>query len=154
MQEFPCEDLRADRQPEFTQIDLEMSFVDVEDILSMTEGFISYLFKSVLDMEICTPLPRLSYNEAMERYGSDKPDTRFDMEIQDFSDLVSDCGFGVFADAVKTEEASEPLSAKNSASVLTRKEIDKPQLKGKRNRQPKGPCYARWVEQKTVMLLC
>lgn len=120
---FRDEDLRADRQPEFTQIDLEMSFVDVEDILSMTEGFISYLFKSVLDMEICTPLPRLSYNEAMERYGSDKPDTRSDMEIQDFSDLVSDCGFGVFADArLKTEEASEPV-AKNSASVLTRRKL-------------------------------
>ena len=144
---FRDEDLRADRQPEFTQIDLEMSFVDVEDILSMTEGFISYLFKSVLDMEICTPLPRLSYNEAMERYGSDKPDTRFDMEIQDFSDLVSDCGFGVFADAVKNGGSVRAIVAKNSASVLTRKEIDK-LTEMVRGIGAKGLAYARWVDEK------
>ena len=144
---FRDEDLRADRQPEFTQIDLEMSFVDVEDILSMTEGFISYLFKSVLDMEICTPLPRLSYNEAMERYGSDKPDTRFDMEIQDFSDLVSDCGFGVFADAVKNGGSVRAIVAKNSASVLTRKEIDK-LTEMVRGIGAKGLAYVRWVDEK------
>lgn len=144
---FRDEDLRADRQPEFTQIDLEMSFVDVEDILSMTEGFISYLFKSVLDMEICTPLPRLCYNEAMERYGSDKPDTRFDMEIQDFSDLVSDCGFGVFADAVKNGGSVRAIVAKNSASVLTRKEIDK-LTEMVRGIGAKGLAYVRWVDEK------
>lgn len=144
---FRDEDLRADRQPEFTQIDLEMSFVDVEDILSMTEGFISYLFKNVLDMEIPAPLPRLSYTEAMNRYGSDKPDTRFGMEIQDFSDMVADCGFGVFADAVKNGGSVRAIVAKNSASVLTRKEIDK-LTEMVRGIGAKGLAYVRWVDEK------
>ena len=144
---FRDEDLRADRQPEFTQIDLEMSFVDVEDILSMTEGFIKYLFKSVLDLDITTPLPRLTYTEALERYGSDKPDTRFGMEIQDFSELVRDCGFGVFADAVKNGGSVRAIVAKNSSSVLTRKEIDKLTeiVKGI---GAKGLAYVRWVDEK------
>ena len=144
---FRDEDLRADRQPEFTQIDLEMSFVDVEDILSMTEGFIKYLFKNVLDLDITTPLPRLTYTEAMERYGSDKPDTRFGMEIQNFSELVRDCGFGVFADAVKNGGSVRAIVAKNSSSVLTRKEIDKltEMVKGI---GAKGLAYVRWVDEK------
>lgn len=144
---FRDEDLRADRQPEFTQIDLEMSFVDVEDILSMTEGFIKYLFKNVLNLDITTPLPRLTYTEAMERYGSDKPDTRFGMEIQDFSELVRDCGFGVFADAVKNGGSVRAIVAKNSSSILTRKEIDKltEMVKGI---GAKGLAYVRWVDEK------
>ncbi len=144
---FRDEDLRADRQPEFTQIDLEMSFVDVEDILSMTEGFIKYLFKNVLNLDITTPLPRLTYTEAMERYGSDKPDTRFGMEIQDFSELVRDCGFGVFADAVKNGGSVRAIVAKNSSSVLTRKEIDKltEMVKGI---GAKGLAYVIWVDEK------
>ncbi len=144
---FRDEDLRADRQPEFTQIDLEMSFVDVEDILSMTEGFIKYLFKNVLNLDITTPLPRLTYTEAMERYGSDKPDTRFGMEIQDFSELVRDCRFGVFADAVKNGGSVRAIVAKNSSSVLTRKEIDKltEMVKGI---GAKGLAYVRWVDEK------
>ena len=144
---FRDEDLRADRQPEFTQIDLEMSFVDVEDILSMTEGFIKYLFKNVLNLDITAPLPRLTYTEAMERYGSDKPDTRFGMEIQDFSELVRDCGFGVFADAVKNGGSVRAIVAKNSSSVLTRKEIDKltEMVKGI---GAKGLAYVRWVDEK------
>ena len=144
---FRDEDLRADRQPEFTQIDLEMSFVDVEDILAMTEGFISYLYKDVLDVDIPTPLPRLSYTEAMNRYGSDKPDTRFEMEIQDFSDIVADCGFGVFADAVKNGGSVRAIVAKNSASVLTRKEIDK-LTEMVRGIGAKGLAFVRWVDEK------
>ena len=144
---FRDEDLRADRQPEFTQIDLEMSFVDVEDILEMTEGFVSYLFKNVLDINIPTPLPRLKYTDAMERYGSDKPDTRFDMEIQNFSDLVENCGFGVFADAVKNGGSVRAIVAKNSSSVLTRKEIDK-LTEMVRGIGAKGLAYVRWVEDK------
>lgn len=144
---FRDEDLRADRQPEFTQIDLEMSFVDVEDILEMTEGFVSYLFKNVLDIDIPTPLPRLKYTDAMERYGSDKPDTRFDMEIQNFSDLVENCGFGVFADAVKNGGSVRAIVAKNSSSVLTRKEIDK-LTEMVRGIGAKGLAYVRWVEDK------
>lgn len=144
---FRDEDLRADRQPEFTQIDLEMSFVDVEDILEMTEGFVSYIFKNVLDIDIPTPLPRLKYTDAMERYGSDKPDTRFDMEIQNFSDLVENCGFGVFADAVKNGGSVRAIVAKNSSSVLTRKEIDK-LTEMVRGIGAKGLAYVRWVEDK------
>ena len=98
---FRDEDLRADRQPEFTQIDLEMSFVDVEDILQLTEGFVKYLFQKVLHMDITTPLPRMTYQEAMERYGSDKPDTRFGMELQDLSDTVKDVDFMVFRSALE-----------------------------------------------------
>lgn len=122
---FRDEDLRADRQPEFTQIDLEMSFVDVEDILQMTEGFVQYLFRKVLDMEIPTPLPRMTYKEAMERYGSDKPDTRFGMELQDLSDIVKDVDFMVFRSALEAGGSVRAIVAKNAASVLTRKEIDK-----------------------------
>ncbi len=144
---FRDEDLRADRQPEFTQIDLEMSFVDVEDILSMAEGFISYLFKNVLDIEIPVPLKRMSYTEAMEKYGSDKPDTRFDMEIKDISDLVKDCGFGVFANAVKDGGSVRAITAKNSSSVLTRKEIDK-LTEMARGIGAKGLAYVRWVDEK------
>ena len=144
---FRDEDLRADRQPEFTQIDLEMSFVDVDDILQMTEGFISYLFKNVLDMDIPVPLPRLSYNEAMNRYGSDKPDTRFGMEIQDISDMVKDCEFGVFANAVKDGGSVRAIVAKNSSSVLSRKEIDK-LTEMVRGIGAKGLAYVRWVDEK------
>lgn len=144
---FRDEDLRADRQPEFTQIDLEMSFVDVDDILEMTEGFISYLFKKVLDKEIPAPFKRLSYTEAMERYGSDKPDTRFDMEIQDISEIVENCGFGVFADAVKNGGSVRAIVAKDSAGTLTRKEIDK-LTEMVRGIGAKGLAFIRWVDEK------
>ncbi len=122
---FRDEDLRADRQPEFTQIDMEMSFVDMEDVLQIGEGYVQRVFREVLGVEIPLPLPRLTYQEAMERYGSDKPDTRYGMEIQDLSDLVKDCGFGVFAGAVAGGGSVRAITAKNAVSVLTRKEIDK-----------------------------
>ncbi len=142
---FRDEDLRADRQPEFTQIDLEMSFVTVEDVLEMVEGFIKRLFADVLDMEIKAPLPRLTYEEAMERYGSDKPDTRFDMEIINLSDLVKDCGFGVFTSAIQNGGSVRAICAKNASGILTRKEIDKltEYVKGI---GAKGLAYVRWVE--------
>ena len=122
---FREEDLRADRQPEFTQIDLEMSFVDMEDVLQMVEGFIAREFKEAMGIDIPLPLPRLTYREAMERFGSDKPDTRYGMELFDVSDLVKDCGFGVFSSAVAGGGSVRGICAKNGAEVYTRKEIDK-----------------------------
>lgn len=144
---FRDEDLRADRQPEFTQIDLEMSFVDVEDILESTEGFISYLFKNVMGVDIPVPLPRLTYTEAMEKYGSDKPDTRFGMEIQDISDIVKDCDFSVFKSAVESGGSVRAIVASDAAKVFTRKEIDKltEMVKGI---GAKGLAYVRWTDEK------
>ena len=142
---FRDEDLRADRQPEFTQIDLEMSFVDVDDILLIAEGFIKKLMKETLDIDIPTPLPRLSYNDAMNRYGSDKPDTRFGMEITDISDIVKSCGFGVFTSAIENGGSVRGIVAKNGASVLTRKEIDKLTETAK-GIGAKGLAYIRWVD--------
>ena len=142
---FRDEDLRADRQPEFTQIDLEMSFVDVDDILEVAEGFIAKLMKETLDIDIPMPLPRLSYTEAMERYGSDKPDTRFGMEITDISDVVKSCGFGVFTGAIENGGSVRGIVAKNGASVLTRKEIDKLTETAK-GIGAKGLAYIRWVD--------
>ena len=139
------EDLRADRQPEFTQIDLEMSFVEPEDIYAIAEGYISRLFKEVLGVEIPTPLPRLTYTEAMNDYGSDKPDTRFDMKIKDISDIVENCGFGVFADTVKNGGTVRAINAKNAANVYTRKEIDKLTEEAK-GIGAKGLAFIRWSE--------
>ncbi len=142
---FRDEDLRADRQPEFTQIDLEMSFVDVEDIMEMGEGFIKRLFKDVLNVDIPTPLPRLTYTDAMNRYGSDKPDTRFGMEITDISEIVKGCGFGVFTSAIEAGGSVRAITAKNAAGTLTRKEIDK-LTEYVRGIGAKGLAYVRWVE--------
>ena len=142
---FRDEDLRADRQPEFTQIDLEMSFVDVEDIMEMGEGFIKRLFKDVLNVDIPAPLPRLTYTDAMNRYGSDKPDTRFGMEITDISEIVKGCGFGVFTSAIEAGGSVRAITAKNAAGTLTRKEIDK-LTEYVRGIGAKGLAYVRWVE--------
>lgn len=146
---FRDEDLRADRQPEFTQIDMEMSFVDVEDVLEMIEGLIKRVFKDVLDKDVPMPLPRLTYRDAMERYGSDKPDTRFGMEIVDLSDLVKDCGFGVFTSAIEAGGSVRCITAKNAAGVYTRKEIDK-LTEYVRGIGAKGLAYVRWVEDKPL----
>mgnify|MGYP000985561379 FL=1 len=142
---FRDEDLRADRQPEFTQIDLEMSFVDVEDIMKMAEGFVQREFKEVMGIDIPVPLPRLKYTDAMNRYGSDKPDTRFGMEIVDISDKVKSCGFGVFTSAIEAGGSARAITAKNAASVLTRKEIDK-LTEYVRGIGAKGLAYVRWVD--------
>lgn len=122
---FRDEDLRADRQPEFTQIDLEMSFVDIDDVLGMVEGYISRVFKEALGVEIPMPIPRLTYSQVMERFGSDKPDTRYAMELVDLSDLVKDCGFGVFTGAIQGGGSVRGITAKNAVAALSRKEIDK-----------------------------
>ncbi len=120
---FRDEDLRADRQPEFTQIDMEMSFIGEEDIMALSEGLIAYIFQEVLGVTIPTPLPRLTYQEAMARYGLDKPDTRFGMELVEISDIVKDSGFKVFADVVKKGGIVKALNAKGCVD-MTRKEID------------------------------
>ncbi len=120
---FRDEDLRADRQPEFTQIDLEMSFVNVEDVLEINEGFIKKAFKEALDVDLETPFLRMSWQEAMDRYGSDKPDLRFGMELKNVSDLVAGCGFKVFADAVANGGSVRAINA-NGCGKFSRKEID------------------------------
>ena len=122
---FRDEDLRADRQPEFTQVDVEMSFVDMEDVLEMGEGYMKRVFKEALGVEIETPLPRLTFKEAMERFGSDKPDTRYAMELYDLSDIVKDCEFSVFSSAVAGGGSVRGITAKNAVTTYTRKEIDK-----------------------------
>jgi aspartyl-tRNA synthetase len=122
---FRDEDLRADRQPEFTQIDLEMSFVEMEDVLARGEGYMKRVFKDTLGIDIPTPLPRLTFKEAMERYGSDKPDTRYGMELIDLSDIVKNTEFVVFKGALENCGSVRAIKAENAASILTRKEIDK-----------------------------
>lgn len=146
---FRDEDLRADRQPEFTQIDVEMSFVDMEDVLSMIEGFVKRLFKEAIGREVETPLPRLTYKEAMERYGSDKPDTRYEMEIFDLAQAVSGCGFGVFTGALESGGRVCGINAKNAYSVLTRKEIDK-LVELVKGIGAKGIAWIRYAEDGTV----
>lgn len=120
---FRDEDLRADRQPEFTQIDLEMSFVNVDDVLTINEGFVKRVFKEALGVELETPFLRMPYAEAMERFGSDKPDIRFGMELVNVSELVADCGFKVFTDAVAGGGSVRAINAKGCAK-FSRKEID------------------------------
>ncbi|MGI5888278.1 MAG: aspartate--tRNA ligase [Oscillospiraceae bacterium] len=122
---FRDEDLRADRQPEFTQIDLEMSFVDVDDIIDINEQFLKTLFHEILGIELETPFPRLKWDDAMAKYGSDKPDLRFGMEISDLTDIAKGSSFGVFRDAVESGGTVRAINAKGLADKLTRKEIDR-----------------------------
>ncbi|MDD4504348.1 MAG: aspartate--tRNA ligase [Clostridiaceae bacterium] len=122
---FRDEDLRADRQPEFTQIDMELSFVEKEDVMELNEGLLKKVFKEVLDVEIPTPFKILTYKEAMERYGSDKPETRFGLELKEIGDLVKDSGFKVFADAIKNDGIVKAINAEGLGEKLSRKEIDR-----------------------------
>ncbi len=122
---FRDEDLRANRQPEFTQVDIEMSFVDVEDVLNMNEGLIKKLFKEILDVDIKLPLKRIPYNEAMERYGVDKPDTRFGYELVDVSEILKDSGFKVFSGAIKNGGSVRLINIDGKAEDFSRKDIDK-----------------------------
>ena len=120
---FRDEDLRSDRQPEFTQIDLEMAFVDVDDIIAINEGFIKKVFREILDVDVTIPLRRLTFATAMDRFGSDKPDLRFGMELVNVSDLLADSGLGVFANAI-SEGGSVRLINVPGGATMTRKEID------------------------------
>ncbi|WNX86274.1 aspartate--tRNA ligase [Agathobaculum sp. NTUH-O15-33] len=122
---FRDEDLRADRQPEFTQIDLEMSFVEQDDVIAVNEGFISRVFQEVLGVDIPLPLPRLTWREAMDRFGSDKPDTRFGFEIKNISDIAAKCEFGVFKGAIEAGGTVRLININGYADKFPRKEIDK-----------------------------
>ena len=120
---FRDEDLRADRQPEFTQIDMELSFVDEEDVMSVNERLLQKLFKEVLDVDIKLPIQRMPYQEAMDRFGSDKPDTRFGMELKDISDIVKNCGFGVFTGALENGGSVRGINVEGQGA-MPRKKID------------------------------
>lgn len=122
---FRDEDLRADRQPEFTQIDLEMSFAGVDDVIEVQEGFIKRIMKDIKGIDIETPFPRLSYDEAMERYGSDKPDTRFDIELIKLNDFFKDCSFEVFTNTLKDGGDIRGICIPGGAELYSRKKIDK-----------------------------
>ncbi len=123
---FRDEDLRADRQPEFTQIDCEMSFVDEEDVMGIMEKMLQEIFKEVLDVDIQLPIQRMTYREAMDRFGSDKPDTRFGLEFVNISDIVKDCGFGVFANAASDEKSSvRGINVKGGAEAFSKKGMKK-----------------------------
>lgn len=122
---FRDEDLRADRQPEFTQIDLEMSFVDEEDVMSIQEGFLSRVMKELLHIDVKTPFPRITYDEAMQRYGSDKPDTRFGFELKSLNDTVKGTGFKVFADALASGGDVRGICIDGGSEKFSRKDIDK-----------------------------
>lgn len=143
---FRDEDLRADRQPEFTQIDLEMSFVETDDIMDMAEGFVRKLMKDTIDVDITAPLPRLTFAEAMNKYGSDKPDTRFEMLIEDISEWAGKTDFAVFKSVIENGGAVKAIVAKNAAATYTRKKIDKltEQAKGI---GAKGLAYIRWADE-------
>ncbi len=120
---FRDEDLRADRQPEFTQIDMELSFVDEEDVYQVAEGLVKNLFKATLDIDVATPFPRMSYNEAVNRFGCDKPDTRFGLELTSLTEIVKDCSFKVFRSVVEKGGLVKSINAKGCA-VFSRKDLD------------------------------
>ena len=121
---FRDEDLRADRQPEFTQADMELSFVDVDDVIDVNERLLQYVFKEAIGIDVQLPIPRMSWQEAMDRFGSDKPDTRFGMELVNVSDIVKECGFGVFTVALEQGGSVRGINAKGQGA-MPRKKIDK-----------------------------
>ncbi|MCR5216527.1 MAG: aspartate--tRNA ligase [Lachnospiraceae bacterium] len=120
---FRDEDLRADRQPEFTQIDMELSFVDIDDVIDVNERLLAYLFKEILGVEVSLPIQRMTWQECMDRFGSDKPDLRFGMELKDISDLVKDCGFSVFSGAIAAGGSVRGINA-TGMGEMPRKKID------------------------------
>lgn len=120
---FRDEDLRADRQPEFTQVDMELSFVDVDDVIAVNEKLLKYICKEAIGLEVELPIQRMTWQEAMDRFGSDKPDTRFGMELTDVSSVVAGCGFGVFTSALENGGSVRGINAKGQAE-MPRKKID------------------------------
>ena len=142
---FRDEDLRADRQPEFTQIDMELSFVDVDDIMEINEGLMVKLFKEIRGIDLPAPFERMTYTDAMNTYGSDKPDVRFGMKITDLSDTVKDIDFVVFRSALENGGSVRAIVAKNAAAALTRKKIDK-LTEFVKGIGAKGLAYIRWAD--------
>ena len=142
---FRDEDLRADRQPEFTQVDMEMSFATEDDIMTMNEGLVKKVFAEVLGVDVPTPFARMPYAEAMGRYGSDKPDTRFSLELADVSEAVRGCSFAVFRSALEAGGSVRALNVKGMADKLSRKEIDKLTEVAK-TYGAKGLAYTRWTQ--------
>lgn len=145
---FRDEDLRADRQPEFTQLDLEMSFADEDDVMTVNEGFLKKVFREVLGIELSTPLPRMPWKEAMENYGSDKPDVRFDMKLCDLSSILASTEFKVFAGAISGGGSVRAINVKGVADKMSRKEIDKLTDFVKTYRA-KGLAWLKWGDEKT-----
>lgn len=146
---FRDEDLRADRQPEFTQIDMELSFVDVDDVIDVNERLLAYLFKEVLGVEVSLPIQRMTWQEAMDRFGSDKPDLRFGMELTDVSEVVKDFDFGVFRSALELRDGSvRGINAKGQGA-MPRKKIDK-LVEFARGYGAKGLAYAAVQEDGSV----
>ncbi|MCL2579054.1 MAG: aspartate--tRNA ligase [Oscillospiraceae bacterium] len=143
---FRDEDLRADRQPEFTQIDLEMSFVDEDDVMAINEAFIADLFEKVLDIKLETPFPRLPYDQAMSRFGSDKPDIRFGLELNDLSGVLTGCSFKVFAGVLGEGGSVRGINVKGGADRLSRKEIDK-LTEVVKTYKGGGLAFLRWTDQ-------
>ena len=143
---FRDEDLRADRQPEFTQIDMELSFVDVDEIMEINEGLMVKLFKEIKGIELEQPFERMTYEKAMNTYGSDKPDVRFGMPINDLTDTVKDIDFVVFKNAIENGGSVRAIVAKNAAAALTRKKIDK-LTEFVKGIGAKGLAYIRWADE-------
>jgi aspartyl-tRNA synthetase len=137
---FRDEDLRADRQPEFTQIDCELSFVDRDDIMSIMEGMIETVFKKTVDADITVPVPRMTYAEALDRYGVDNPDLRFDMELINITEIVKGCGFKVFASVAESGGLVKAINAKGCAT-FSRRELDDLCRSGRRG--PRRKCFRR-----------
>ena len=145
---FRDEDLRADRQPEFTQIDMELSFVDVDDVIEVNERLLARLFKEIIGLDVQLPIPRMTWQEAMDRFGSDKPDTRFGMELQDVSDVVKDCEFVVFKGALENGGSVRGINAKGQGG-MPRKKIDA-LVKFAKDYGAKGLAYIAIQEDGTV----
>ncbi|MDO4550945.1 MAG: aspartate--tRNA ligase [Planctomycetia bacterium] len=147
---FRDEDLRADRQPEFTQLDMEMSFITMDDIMGIMDGLMARLAKEILGLELTLPLPRISYQQAMERYGHDAPDLRFGMEIIDLTDISSECSFRVFKETADAGNRVRAIVAKGHAEAFSRKRIDELTTWAQENFGVKGLAWFKLADEKTL----